>query len=236
MNRNKQEKIFKELLALEREYDKLLEKKWSIAPVKLDKPIAHGFVRTLHIRPEYLIRGDYPTIKYAFEYIGYRPAYCKHKSFIIKHKNHTEEKHARLSWKADPRFRCFRTDSLFHLEQEKIEKCGGFIKYVDKFTECACSACHCKPNQFVPHYEFKKPWLLEEKTNIYWLTHCTPIDSDLESQLAYLRKKFETIHVWEKIHGRNKDFGYDDTFIPLKVEAHAYLHGYPRPRIDDLYD
>ena len=63
------EKLSKEVLALEKERDKLWRQKWEIAPIKLDKPIAHGFIRFLRIRDEYNVHTNYLLIKEAFELV-----------------------------------------------------------------------------------------------------------------------------------------------------------------------
>jgi hypothetical protein len=236
MTSNKYEAKYKELLRVERELNKLWKIKWSTEPLKLDKPIPHGYIRFLRMRPDNVTRGDYQAIKDAFEYIGQSKAFSKNKNFLIKHKNHIQEKHAQLRWKADPRFKFFNSESQREREYEHIEKCKIHLKHVTSMIECNCSASHCKPNQFLPHYEFKKPWLLEEKTEVNLLTHYTPIDGNIESQIAELNKIMYDENGWQLLHGRQWEPGWDDTFGPLKVEIHAYLHGYPRPRIDELYD
>lgn len=234
MNLNKHEKKYKDYLALKREYDDLYKQKWAITPIKLDKPIAHGYIRYLQIRPEYRLRGDYKQIKSAFEMVGYSKAYCKNKSFIIKHKKHTQELHAKLKFILDPRFKYYISEKKQLLEYEQIYNCGGHLKHVDNIVTCDC--CFSKdPRHFKPHYEFTKPWLLEEKTEINWFTHYTPIDTEVETKIAKIKQKMYDNHIWEKLYGGyHDDYGKDYAF--LKDKTHGYLHGYPRPRIDELYE
>jgi len=77
--------------------------------------------------------------------------------------------------------------------------------------------------------------MLEEKTEVNWLTHYTPVDCEIESKLSELEKKMYAQNGWELLFGRRFELGWDDTYGPLKSAAHAYLHGYPRPRIDEIF-
>lgn len=238
MKLNKHENEYKEILSLIREQNKLWKEKWAVKPVKLDKPISHGFVRTLSIRPENYLRGDYSILKEAFEFIGFREVFSMREDFIVIHKNnHKEEKHARLRWYTDPRYTPYVSDAKRIQAFEKIEKLKSHLKHVSNYYECSCGACNCKVKDFRPHYEFKKPWLLEEKTQINWLTHYTPIIPEIESRLSEIFKRLESLHGWEKIYGNRRK--YDDYYSQIKIvkeNVHAYLHGYPIPRIEDLYE
>ena len=234
MNLNKHEKKYKEYLALRKELDKLYEQKWAIKSEKLDKPIARGYVRYLQIRAENRLRGDYKQIKDAFELVGSSNAYCKNKNFIIKHKNHNQELHARLKFVLDPRFKPYISEKEQLLEYEQIHNCGGHLKHVNSIIECDCSYSK-DPRHFVPHYEFAKPWLLEEKTDIYWLTHYKPVDADLESKISKITNKMYSENIWNHLYGKpREDYGKEFTY--LKEKVHGFLHGYPLPRIDDLYE
>ena len=235
MQLNKKEKKHKEILKLDSEIQALRELKYKIEPIKLDKPISHGYIRFLRIRAEYNLRGDLIEIKKAFSLVGQKKAYSKNKDFLVKHKNHIQEKHAHLGRVADPRFKFFYSESQREKFVEKIKECENHLKPVNQIFQCSCGAYNYKPQDFLPHFEFKKPWMLEEKTEINWLTHYTPVDSEIESKLSELEKKMNAQNGWELLFGRRFEHGYDDTYGPLKSAAHAYLHGYPRPRIDEIY-
>jgi len=237
MQINKKEKKYKEILSLYSEFRFLNDLKFKIEPIKLDKPIAHGYIRYLKVRAEYNLRGDLVLINEAFGLVGQRKAYSKNKDFLVKHKNHIQEKHARLGWATDPRYRFFYSHLQREKLVEKIRECEPHLKYVDQMIQCSCGASHCKAKDFLPHFEFKKPWLLEEKTEINWLTHYTPIDPKIESSLSRVKKKMIENHAWEILFGRRAvyDYDYGDDYGALKNEIHAYLHGYSRPRIEDFF-
>ena len=70
MYTNKYEKEHKHALALMREQSQLWKQKNQIAAIKLDKPIQHGYVRTLELREEIKYRKDYSLIKVTIEFLG----------------------------------------------------------------------------------------------------------------------------------------------------------------------
>lgn len=234
---NKQELNKKRYRKLISEYNKLLDKKWSIASVKLDQPISYGYVRYLQIRPENRIRSDYKEIKKAFELVGYKCVYSKNKDFkrINRKKEVIPELHAYLQYILDPRYRLFARQSKRELYEQAIEECGNHLKLID--CAIACNCCMSKKEKhFIPHYEFKQPWLLEEKTEQRWLTHYRPIDSDIETRLSEIKTTLIIEHVWEKLGGRFRDKDMYEDYVYLKGKIHGYLHGYPIPRIDNIYD
>jgi hypothetical protein len=91
MELHKKEKEKKHALALIRERTKLWNELRQIKPIKLDKPIQHGYVRTVELRNEIKYHNDYLNIKKAFELCGYRSAYHSDKNFIKKTKKGTVE-------------------------------------------------------------------------------------------------------------------------------------------------
>ena len=63
--------------------------------------------------------------------------------------------------------------------------------------------------------------------------------SQVNAALAPLSEIKATLiieHVWEKIGGRFRDKDMYEDYVYLKGKIHGYLHGYPNPRIDDIYD
>jgi len=238
MNLTKQEREHKEFLKLQKEYNELLRKKWSIEPIKLDKPIHHGFIRFLRIRPEYYNHVDYETIKKAFDLIGVRSVYSKTSDFryIDKRKKKVlGEKHAHFSYFVDPRFKYYMVESKRAIDIARVTECKNYIKRIDVPFKCNCNFFNGNRKDFLPHYEFSKPWVVEEKTDKHWLTHYTPIDSDIETRMAEINSIMNRKHGWAKICGRYKD-DYHLQIFTLKEKVHGYLHGWPKPRIDDLYE
>ena len=238
MNLNKHERKLKHFLKLNREYNVLIRKKWSIEPVKLDKPIHNGFIRFLRIRPEYYKHVDYKIICNAFQLIGSTNAYSKTKDFLYRDKRKKivhGEKHAHLNYFIDPRFRYYITEARRNTDIQRIEECKNYIKFVPTIFQCNCKYINSRYKDFIPHYEFAKPWILEEKTDINWLTHYTPVDGDIESRMKKISQYMDQYKGWEKISGRYKD-DYNIGIIFLKDKIHGYLHGWPRPRIDELYE
>jgi len=233
----KQELNNKRYRKLISEYNKLLDKRWSIASVKLDQPIPHGYVRYLQIRPENRLRGDYKEIKKAFDLVGFKCVYSKTKDFkrINRKKEVIPELHAYLQYVLDPRYRLFARQSKRELYEQAIKDCDNHLKLVESAIACNCCMSK-KEKHFTPHYEFRQPWLLEEKTEQRWLTHYRPIDSDIESRLSEIKSILYNEHAWEKLGGRFRDKSMYEDYVYLKGKIHGYLHGYPTPRIDDIYD
>jgi hypothetical protein len=234
MNLNKKEKQHKHFLKLNREYNELLRKKWSIEPIKLDKPIMHGYVRYLKIDNSYFHHVDYKKMCETLQLVGQHKVYCRNKDFKVKCNGRIEEIHPHVRHIGDPRLGYYITEARREERLNDIQQCGKYLKYVDNVVMCNCN--HSKDvKKFSPHYEFAKPWLLSEKTEPYWLTHYTPVDAEIESRLKEISTTMYNEHGWEKISGRYRDDWCNRGIIVLREDAHAYLHGYPLPRIDEIY-
>lgn len=238
MNITKQEQEFKKYLKLDREYTTLIRQKWALKPIKLDKPINNGFVRFLRIRPEYYQHVDYKYILNAFELIGSKKVFSKTKDFHHRDRRKRKllgEQHAHLKYFIDPRFKYYITNAKQEADYKRIADCKQYIKPVYTIYQCNCIHAKHGLKDFVPHYEFAIPWMVEEKTDIHWLTHYTPIDNEIESKLTKINQYMYQHNGWNKISGRYND-DYDLGIIFLKEKIHGYLHGWPRPRIDELYE
>lgn len=234
MNLNKHDRKHKEYLSLQKEINKLHILKWKTPSIKLDKPIKHGYVRSLFILPEYYKYEYYSLMKSAFEFVGQIKVYSKTENFLCKNGKHSWEKHAYMRNVTDPRFSPWIRQSKMNELVSNIEKYSKFLNYVGNIIGCNCN---CEVNSthsnFRPHYEFKNKWCLGEKTEINYLTHYTPILPEIESRMKEIYNKMDREHGWEKIGGRSKD-DYGRDYGPLKAEVHAYLHGFDKPFPNDF--
>jgi hypothetical protein len=238
MKSDKYTSRFKEAFALQKEQNALLAQKWNIKPIKLKEPIRHGYVRYLKIRPEYMKYPDYAKIKLAFDLVGHHRVYNKNIDFIVRgRKGTSHEIHSYMRHIVDPRFRYFRSDAAQAEECKKIDNIRKYLNFRDDIISCRCHANLFKIRQFTPHYEFKRDFMLEEVTDIHWLTHYTPVDPDIESRIAEIDAKLYRDHkyIWLK-QSQNRYKSHD--IVELKNAQHAYAHGYTPGcinNVDDIY-
>ena len=184
MQLNKYEQEKKYALALMRERNEIFKQQRRISSIKLDVPIQHGFVRSLILRNEIKNRSDYDKIKEVINFFGCNKVYHKNENFITpNHKGYVEQ-HAYIKTITDPRFQFYYTESKRQLDLEKIKTYNKYLLLHSSVYTCSCIHCNNKTkNSFRPHYNFKFPWMLNEVTKPYYLTHYTPIDGVLESRL-----------------------------------------------------
>ncbi len=227
MNLNKKEQKFKAALALEREKNALWKQIMAIKPIKLDKPIFHGYVKSLEIRPDIKAGSQYPKIKAALELCGVHSVYCKDKTFIIHKKKTQIVLKPGIGKVVDPRFRIFSSDTQREEYASKIDESAKYLKFVGDYYQCNCGE-NTVIKDFRPHYEFGGRIYLEEKIKEHYLTHYTPIDSDLESRLKEAENKFYNKGYDHLVWG-NYRYDYDDAWSDVKADAHGYFHGWPRP-------
>jgi hypothetical protein len=135
----KQEKEYKEALSLNKERNKLYNQRYKIPSIKLDKPIQHGFVRTVVIRDEVKRRPDYALIKEAYNLCGVHSVYHPTKDFIIKRKKSTEEKHSYLRTIRDPRFKFYYSEEKRATDIENIEKLRKYLRPCNVWWNCDCA-------------------------------------------------------------------------------------------------
>lgn len=188
MELHKKEKEKKHALALIRERDVLYKQKYNIAPIKLDKPIHHGYVRSLELRDDVKNRDDYQKILEIIKFIGQKKVYHKNKDFVTHHnKKNSAEQHAYLKSIVDPRFKFYNTEQKRTADIEKIKSIERYLWYHNALYQCSCEdhkiLNKCSLNSFRPHYYFKFPWMLQEITKPHYLTHYTPVQGELESRL-----------------------------------------------------
>ena len=218
MHLNKYETQFKHALALVREREELSKKKWGIVPIKLDKPIQHGFVRSLELRDDVKYRKDYVKIKEVIDFIGQRKAYHHSEDFMIKTRKSKHEKHAHLKSVLDPRFKFYFSDEK---RQADLDKIATMLKYLDihrTLFECNCeSEKNCLPQHFRVHYTFSYPWMLQEVTKPHFLTHYTPVDNEIESRLKEIDQEMYSNNYYKLLeHRRVYDKLYKEQYTQFK--------------------
>lgn len=231
MNINKYETEFKHARALMHELNELYKKKWNIVAIKLDKPIHHGFVRSLELRDDVKYRKDYAKIKEVVEFIGQRKAYHHSEDFIIKHRKSKNEKHASLKSILDPRFKFYFSEEKRTSDIAKIETMKKYLNIHRTLFECNCSdESKCLPQHFRVHYTFSYPWMLKEVTKPHFLTHYTPLDGEIESRLQKIRQEMDANNyyklldhrrVYDKIENQNWNqfkYGTDKNVIYHALE------------------
>lgn len=230
MNLNKKEKIFKEALALNRERSRIWKDIRSIKPIKLDKPIHHGYLMRYEFRDEVKRRPDFPRIKEAFELCGSKPVFCIDKSFKVKRGKNVEILRPGIGRIQDPRFQYFHSDERRYERFAQIEAVKKYLRYSRDIYSCNCSYSigGLIKDKFIPHYEFRHPYFLQEKVVDNWLTHYTPKDGALESRLAEINAEFRNKR-YDKILYRRYPDDYYSEWPGLKADAHGYYHGWPKP-------
>lgn len=220
MELHKKEKEHKYVLALIRERDELWNQKHNIAPIKLDNPIQHGYVRTLELRDDVKYRIDYPEILKVINFLGQYKKYHRDKDFINRNKKNSVEQHAHLKTLIDPRFRFYYTEAKRAEDIEKIKSMEKYLWYHNSVYDCSCNDLreNLKVNQFKPHYYFKFPWMLKEITKPHYLTHYSPVEGNLESRLAKISAELYNNSYYEKFIDNRKIYDKIDKENWLSVK------------------
>lgn len=212
MELHKKEKEMKHALTLMRERSKLIKQKNHILPIKLDKPIHHGYVRSLELRDDVKHRNDYPKILEVINFLGQHKKYHSNKDFITRKGKNICEEHAHLKSVRDPRFCFYYTEAKRTAEIEKIKLMEKYLWYHTSIYNCSCDDRkeEFKFQQFQPHYYFKFPWMLKEVTNPYYLTHYTPVQGELESRLHEIETELYNNNYYTRfVYNRNSSVKLD---------------------------
>lgn len=207
MELHKKEKEKKRALALMREANILYKQKYNVAPIKLDKPIHHGYVRSLELRDDVKQRKDYSKILEVINFLGQKKAYHRNKDFITHNSKKVQiEQHAHLKSIVDPRFKFYYTEAHRTIELEKIKSIEKYLWYHSNFYNCECSnektLYQNNPKYFRPHYYFKFPWMLKEVTKPHYLTHYTPVYGEIESRLHEIYTELHNNHYYERYNNK----------------------------------
>jgi hypothetical protein len=231
MQLHKKEIEYKHALALQNELNELYRKKWQIPSIKLEKPIQHGYVRALELRPDVVYRKDYEQIKLAFSLCGQQKVYSNNINFITNRKT-KQQSHAYLKTVRDPRFRFYVRESQREEALENIKKCKRHLRWCGSIYECNCeehvSMLHLfgGKNKFQVHYKFSNPWLLQETTKPHMLTHYKPVDSDLESRIKHINNEMENKKYNYLLNRYRSTYDkiYNQQFIAIKYKDDQLLH------------
>ena len=214
---NKQEKRKKDAIALEKERNALYAQIRKIQPIKLDKPIFDGYVKSLVLNSDSKNRSDYLKIKECLAFLGQVKVYSKDKNFLDVNK--VEKKPGIKSIK-DPRFRLFASAEKQEEEYKLLKSFEKYLRYVSDIYSCNCNVSQFAINgRVVPHYEFNYKELLEEKIDERFLTHYYPIDGEIESRLKQIDNKFNRENYWNILYGKNRD---DYSWSDVKADAHKF--------------
>jgi hypothetical protein len=235
MELHKKEKEKKHALALIRERDILYKQKHNTAPIKLDKPIHHGYVRSLKLRDDVKQRKDYEKILEVITFLGQKKVYHKNKDFIINYKKTKNEIHAYLKSIIDPRFKFYYTENKRTADLEKINSINKYLWYHNILFNCDCIENTCKSNNFRPHYYFKYPWMLQEVTNPYYLTHYTPVQGELESRLHEIETELNNNNYYSRFVDYRHDYDklYNEELLRTKYDDKKAVIYHALKEIDD---
>lgn len=204
MNISKKELQEKDLIHSIREHSELYNLKNRINSVKLDAPIKHGYVRSLVFHEDAIKRKDFSKLKDVVEFLGIHKVYSMDVNFLTKNKT---EKHAHVKPIRDPRYSWYPSELARNKTEEFIKKYEKYLTPCTAIYSCPCSNHNDNliiPNKFIPHYRFIYPWLLKEITNTHYLTHYTPVDGELESQIKKLENHIIRNNYWEKAYSRER--------------------------------
>lgn len=225
MKINKHKEEFKKALALQREADRL-EKLIRNAPsIKLARPIAHGYVRSFQIRPEFRLHKQFAKIEEAFLLCGQSLAYHKNINFLKKSKRGVVEQHATLNSVLDPRFKFYWTEDRRAEDLAKIKSAQKYLQIHDSLFVCNCRQHRDEidRNRFRIHYFFSHPWMLEEITRQHYLTHYKEVDGEVESRLAFVYRQLQDREYYRLLSGRRH--WRNDSWHEIKHTKNGIYHG-----------
>lgn len=221
---NKHEKEFKHALKIVRELNVLWKQKNSIDPIKLDKPIQHGYVRSFELTDEAKYRGDYENLLKAFRLLKQNKAYHHSLDFKVRRgkSKSKHEKHAVLLSIKDPRYTYYIRESDREKDIKKIEEVKKWMVYHSSMYTCECKEYHeiQYKKSFIPHYTFRYKWLIKEVTKPHFLTHYTPLDGELESRIAKLNKEMYDHNYYTLLYNTNNSFDkiYNKGYLSMKYD------------------
>lgn len=222
---NKHEKEFKHALKIVRELNELCRQRNSIDPIKLDKPIQHGYVRSFELTNDAKYRSDYEKLVKAFNLLGQVKAYHHSEDFKYRVGKSRKkfEKHAILLSFRDPRYSFYMRESDRERDIQKVDELKKWLIYHNSVYVCACGEYNntqCKKS-FIPHYTFRYKWLIKEVTKPNILTHYTPLDGELESRIAKLNKEMYNKDYYKLLYNNNNSYDkiYNTGYLSMKYDT-----------------
>lgn len=214
---HKKELRKKEAIKLNKELDDLRSQIQKIQPVKLDKPIFDGYIKSLTLIPEAEKRKDYQKIKECLDFIGQHTVYCKNKTFLTKNKNKLKPG---LKTIPDPRFQSYLSDKYQFEQTEKIKSFYKYLQYIPDIYRCNCHDLgQTYKYKFTPHFEFDYTHLLQETITEKYFTHYYPVDSVIESRIKHIYNKFDRNNYWSLLYNNKTNKDYNPySYQDLKAE------------------
>ena len=225
MNLNKDERKFKEAWALNKEKNKIWDEIHKIKPIKLDRPIHHGYIKYLDFYQDVKNRNDFSRIKEALELCGTVNVWCRNRDFVGKKGEILSPGIRKI---VDPVFSRFISNERLLQTLEKIDRLKKYFVHVNDRYACNCYSGEYESRHFVPHYEFRHPEWLEKKVKENWLTHYTPKDGELEERLEEINQAFKDRKYHKLLWKRYPD-DYHSEWPEMKSDSHGYYHSWPKP-------
>lgn len=202
MKLNKHEIKYKEALATQRELNALYNERWQIAPIKLDTPIHHGYIRSIELTSDAKRRDDYLKLKAALELCGVKTVFSIDNSFIVlSTKKQKIELHAGIKTISDPRRFRYISDAYLERKMNEIFAVKKYLYECNNFFSCDCGKNKLMKD-FIPHFVFKYTQFTHEVTHANYLTHYTPINIEIESKIKKLNDVMYQNHYYELLYGK----------------------------------
>jgi hypothetical protein len=168
----------KRLLALEREYNRLLQAKAEAPVVPLERPYQRGWVKSFVLAPDVLRRPDLAVFRTMLAAINQR-LWCKNREFInrlgepllLRPRIIGLREWARLRWPASH----LRLFTFGHWED------GDTLHYRPWFRR----------RRLITGYTIRRPWWLKEAVWPHLITHQRVAMPEVETRLAEIESEFQ---------------------------------------------
>lgn len=177
MNLNKQEKRYKEWIAIGKEWDEIREKLRKLPLVELKEPYQNGWILTFDFREDVKNRKDYPILKRVLDLINIET--------FIKDVNYLKYVRQNRAYTSSP----YRKGKSYYWPHPRVVYPREFEKLDDKLKEQFFKSTigymrhECYRHKFPNYY-----LVIKDKPNI--ITHAYQSGGELESREQYLRDKW----------------------------------------------
>lgn len=205
----REEKI--KLLRLDRELRKLVDQKYDMPLVPLEKPIRNGYKKTFILRDDIARREDADVLWKVLKEVN-TTVYCSRKDFIAK--NYKTKK-------MEPIKHGFRPVSKPRWDELEALWTPREIKWFSKYSYLTLESCPVHKHGYLKglcncRYTTMPIFYVVDKIDIHYLTHYRPIDPDLETKISELRHYLYANDLYRKIWKYQTgalgyfEYGYDD--------------------------
>jgi hypothetical protein len=201
----------KTAIRLQKEYSVLIQKKYRLPKIELEKPIRSGFKKFYVLRDDIANRQDAGVFKSILKVIN-DTIYCKNEEF--KAKKYYSKQLENLPH-----------DLKFIGVKEWIDKKypESWKKYFDLKTKVVRS----RHGQYsFTGYFFRYEWYFVPKIEPHFITHLPQLDPELEAKLEEIRNTMDQKGYWRRLdhlRGSNKWKQYRDGHTPQELTAQAML-------------